>query len=298
MTNYYKILGVKKDSTQEEIKSSYKNLIKKYHPDLYQGDKAYAEKKTKEINGAYEVLSDPEARKQYDLEMFPPAPTYGYYSSSSDNYSYTPPKYDNPPSDYYSKYKSQYSNPGREYNYNDFANYHADKRYTNYHRSKTPNSNYKDQKTEDVSTKMMNIFDTFSKNKKFFAIIFVIILYCILFMSTIGKFNDYMSGKSTGPLLNEDKRVPITHIPSTEPDNQNTVEKDEPNRDYNQVTREEFDIYDYYTEEELRTTYRTFFLDEYSTYSAFIEAMSDTLYFHLFESTDKNGEQLILPRIQ
>ena len=52
MTNYYKILDVKKDATQEEIKISYKNLMKKYHPDLYQGDKTYAEKKAKEINGA------------------------------------------------------------------------------------------------------------------------------------------------------------------------------------------------------------------------------------------------------
>ena len=101
MTNYYKILGVKKDATQEEIKISYKNLMKKYQPDLYQGDKTYAEKKAKEINGAYEVLSNPESRKQYDLEMFPPTPISGYYSSSSDNYSYTPPRYDRPPNNYY-----------------------------------------------------------------------------------------------------------------------------------------------------------------------------------------------------
>ena len=90
MTNYYKTLGVKKTATQEEIKTAYKNLVKKYHPDLYQGDKAYAERKTKELNAAYETLSDSELREAYDYELFPPPPGAGYYSSSSDNYSYTP----------------------------------------------------------------------------------------------------------------------------------------------------------------------------------------------------------------
>ncbi len=65
MKDYYKILGVSENATQEEIKQAYKKLAMKYHPDRNPGDKQ-AEEKFKEINEAYSVLSDPEKRKQYD----------------------------------------------------------------------------------------------------------------------------------------------------------------------------------------------------------------------------------------
>ncbi|RLB20738.1 MAG: J domain-containing protein, partial [Deltaproteobacteria bacterium] len=63
--DYYKILGVSKGASPEEIKKAYRKLALKYHPDRNKGDKA-AETKFKEINEAYAVLSDPEKRKQYD----------------------------------------------------------------------------------------------------------------------------------------------------------------------------------------------------------------------------------------
>ena len=63
--DYYKILGVSKDASPEEIKKAYRKLALKYHPDRTKGDKA-AEEKFKEINEAYAVLSDPEKRKEYD----------------------------------------------------------------------------------------------------------------------------------------------------------------------------------------------------------------------------------------
>lgn len=63
--DYYAILGVDKKASQEEIKKSFRRLAKKYHPDLHPGD-AKAEHKFKEINEAYEVLSDAEKRKKYD----------------------------------------------------------------------------------------------------------------------------------------------------------------------------------------------------------------------------------------
>lgn len=63
--DYYEVLGVKRNTTAEEIKKAYRKLALKYHPDRTKGDKA-AEEKFKEINEAYAVLSDPEKRKQYD----------------------------------------------------------------------------------------------------------------------------------------------------------------------------------------------------------------------------------------
>ncbi|MGI4803726.1 MAG: DnaJ C-terminal domain-containing protein [Janthinobacterium lividum] len=63
--DYYKILGVSKTATQDEIKKAYRKLAVKYHPDKNAGDKA-AENKFKEANEANEVLSKPDKRKQYD----------------------------------------------------------------------------------------------------------------------------------------------------------------------------------------------------------------------------------------
>ena len=66
--NYYDILGVAKTASQDEIKSAYRKLALKYHPDRKPGDEAAAEK-FKEVNEAHTVLSDPEKRKQYDFEL-------------------------------------------------------------------------------------------------------------------------------------------------------------------------------------------------------------------------------------
>ncbi len=65
MKDYYKVLGISKNATLEEIKKTYRQLALKYHPDRNKGNKE-AEEKFKEINEAYAVLSDPEKRRQYD----------------------------------------------------------------------------------------------------------------------------------------------------------------------------------------------------------------------------------------
>ncbi|MDO4485403.1 MAG: DnaJ C-terminal domain-containing protein [Bacillota bacterium] len=61
----YDVLGIKKNATDKEIKSAYRKLAKKYHPDANPGDKR-AEEKFKELSEAYDILKDPEKRKLYD----------------------------------------------------------------------------------------------------------------------------------------------------------------------------------------------------------------------------------------
>ena len=64
--DYYEILGVNKNATDDELKKAFRKLAKKYHPDANPDNKVEAEKKFKEVNEAYEVLSDPQKRKMYD----------------------------------------------------------------------------------------------------------------------------------------------------------------------------------------------------------------------------------------
>ena len=68
MENYYKILGVSENVTNEELKKVYRKLAKKYHPDANVGN-TQAEEMFKKVSKAYEVLSDETSRAKYDREI-------------------------------------------------------------------------------------------------------------------------------------------------------------------------------------------------------------------------------------
>lgn len=73
MTNYYEILGVSRTATAEEIKKAYRRLARELHPDVA-GESPEAEERFKDVSRAYEVLSNPDKRQQYDMGVDPSAP--------------------------------------------------------------------------------------------------------------------------------------------------------------------------------------------------------------------------------
>ena len=91
--DYYEVLGVNKNATDDEIKKAYRKLAKKYHPDANPDNKEESEKKFKEVNEAYETLSDKQKRQMYDQFGFN-GPNFAgnqgggsyYYSSGFDGF--------------------------------------------------------------------------------------------------------------------------------------------------------------------------------------------------------------------
>ncbi len=252
--NYYDILGVDKAASSEEIKEAYKKLIKKYHPDLYQGDKAFAEKKTKEINVAYDILSNPETKKNYDEEISPPL--------ENITYEYTPPKYNNPSS--YSYYKNTSNN------YSEFGDYN--KRYTNYHRSKIPNSNYTYEKNihDEFSDNIVKSIDKLSFSTKIKGLIILLLVYLFIMVLALYNFSSFYKGETTGTILNQKKAIPNnntiinnTTAPQTKPDN-----------------FEDFNINEYYSNEELYKLYQDNYSDIFSTFGEFKKAFSYYVYLY------------------
>lgn len=101
MTNYYVILGISNSATPEEIKAAFKKLAIQFHPDKHAGD-IDMEERFKEINHAYQVLSNPYEKARHDLQLnfgFQQQTYQSYYSSPTASEAYRPPRpaYARPP---------------------------------------------------------------------------------------------------------------------------------------------------------------------------------------------------------
>ena len=260
---YYDILGVKRTASSGEIKNAYKKLIKKYHPDIYNGDKEFAEKKAKEINIAYDTLSDETKRKEYDAEVFP------VYTPSS--YNYTPPKYDTPPSgENYRRYYEEKYNQERqkEYNYYDYA-YRTTKKTT------TKNNYYADKVNQTVNKyqeKASNTIVKFIQRNKAIGITLIILMYVTIIYFSFTRARAIFSGiQSDSSLLPGARTSPkqnVTNSTIIDPSINNPL-----------YINGVFNINALYSDAELRALYEKQFKNIFPTfaefkknYSAFIES--------------------------
>lgn len=203
--NYYEILGVRKTASQGEIKKAYKNLVKKYHPDIYKGDKTFAEKKTSQINIAYDVLSNPQSRQSYDDETF-----------RQTTYTYTPPKYKKSYEEYKEQYNyrsnSNYRNDGSEHDYYSYVNYGGPR--SNFY---SQTSSYSNQFTD----KIINYFDTLNNTQKKKLIILGLILLLFFILTSLLQLITILDLYNTPKTPNSS----TTHYEETiTPSNSNTTQ--------------------------------------------------------------------------
>ena len=154
MKNYYKILQIDKDASPEIIKVTYKLLVKKYHPDLKEGEaKIDAEEKIKQINEAYDVLSNPSKKAEYDQTII-------HENISQEQYNFI---------------LNENINLKKELNY-----FHNLYNKNNYYKQKNTNMYSNNINNNSKKMEFKNIFNNFNENIK--TLIAIIITFLIVFI--------------------------------------------------------------------------------------------------------------------
>lgn len=301
---HYEILGIRKTASTDEIKSAYKQLVKKYHPDVYPGDKTFAQKKTQEINEAYDVLSDPNKKREYD-ELISPHTSTSYTPPDYSEYTYNQSFYKK---EHTSKRNAQaqgskYSYENYKKTYNSSGAYDFNKRYTDYHRSKTPNSNYDGSNPNTTVTK--DPFIQLPKSAKLFIVGIILIIYVIFFISNIVELSNIMDASSNSDTSSKDSSSSSSS--STYKDNDynydfnfdiNSYLYGTPSQTYDEYYNqkysntveeekspaEEFDINTVYTDAELREVYDDYFSSLYPSFEEFKKAMGIYYYQTYYEN--------------
>ena len=200
--NYYEILEVNKNASPEIIEKAYKTLVKKYHPDLQQDEnKNKYEEKIKKINEAYDILSDPEKRKKYDLNLKNTEISINDYNSLyqeninlKNNLNILKEKlnYLNNIQNNYEKNNLNYNN--LEYNKNNYTKNNINQEYSdNYYTENFNNSNSKNNENysenNNINYKNINYTNYFSnflvniknKLKDLFAFFITILIIIFIF---------------------------------------------------------------------------------------------------------------------
>lgn len=194
MKNYYEELEVSKTASKEVIEKVYKVLAKKYHPDTTQElDKQASEEKFKLISEAYEILSDNEKRKKYDLELEKANPTISYEEymnivNERDSLSYSLNNLKNELNQYNTSNTTNHNVNHIPYNQVNYNNTSSSQNYSN------PNNSTQRKTYYYTNTgKPASVFAYYKyKIKEFFsniAILFLSILVAILIIKSILNFN-------------------------------------------------------------------------------------------------------------
>ena len=299
---HYEILGVKKTASNEEIKDAYKKLVKKFHPDVYTGDKTLAEKKIKEINEAYDILSNPDLKKEYDEKINPQ--NTGYSPNNYSSYTYSSPNYN---SSYYSHKtttskrnaqargsKYSYENYKRTYNNStNYGSYDYQKRYTNYHRSKTPNSNYAQNNTTNKYTeKVVDTIFNFSNSTKVGVLFLIIIMFIIFFIINIMQITSLFGGGSSMISSSTSTSSKASYNNKTKTNTSTTKNNSQTRNPYLNETKtpsttngrsdipslEDFDINEYFSDSEIMQAYTAYGYTSYSSFDTFKEALKEAFY--------------------
>lgn len=197
MKNYYDELEISKTASKEVIEKVYKVLAKKYHPDITKEEnKVQAEEKFKAISEAYEILSDEEKRKKYDLELENSNPTISYEDYVSvvkerDELNYA---LNNLKASIYNSNNNSNSTSNNS-SYQTRTNYSTQNPNKNYNSNNYNTNSYNTQRKKYYYTntgKPASVFDYIKyKIKEFFKSLFILILSIILAILIVGTFTNF-----------------------------------------------------------------------------------------------------------